>query len=360
MPRGDDVYNGIGIKNSTVSESWTLPVLPHGFHYFLDWATITVRGPSAPVLTIPSGTIVKMAFSRFEIASTTEAGGLVADDVIFTSIHDDVGGDTNGGATLPAPGNWQRLDFNAMALADSCLMRDCTFRYGGNGNGMIEANNASPRLERCTLTASATTAVYSHGAAAHPSLWYCDLSDNNQYGLHTNEGQVHVVSCCFEGNGTYGVLVDEVDAPSGSLLLSNCWWGASDGPSGEGPGGGDAVSQGVIFTPWASTAVCLSPTSVDDQDVVRVLSVEPAVPNPFNPSTVIGFALPAATEVVLDVVDLQGRRIATLAAGEMPAGRHEVSWHGRDDAGRNVSAGVYLFRLHTPDEERSGKLVLLK
>ena len=360
VPRVDGKWNGIDIPSSTVSESWSLPTLPHGFLYYLDWATITVKGPSGPVLTIPNGEIIKMAYSRFEIGSNTEAGGLVADGVIFTSVNDDAGGDTNGSTAAPAPGNWQRLDFNAMARADSCLITDCTFRYGGNGGSTVEVVDSSPRFERCDFSLSSTAGAYVHGAAADPTFWYSSFTDNTQYGIRTTSGQAHVIHSCFEGNGLNGVLVVETNAPTGTLLMTNCWWGAADGPSGEGTGSGDAVSAGVTYEPWALTPACADlPTGTGD-DAPAVLTVRPAYPNPFNPSTTISFELPATAPVRLSVVDLQGRRVATLASGELPAGRHDLRWTGRDDRGRHAPAGVYMFRLETGGEVRTGKLVMLK
>ena len=68
-------------------------------------------------------------------------------------------------------------------------------------------------------------------------------------------------------------------------------------------------------------------------------------PNPFNPSTMIPYRLPAAMHVRLEVYNLLGQRVATLANGEQPAGFHTASWDATDAAGEAVGAGVYLYRL---------------
>ncbi len=153
VPRGDGAYNGIRIFSSTVAESRSLPTLPHGFVYYLVSVTISVVDASGPVLTIPSGTIIKSWFTRFEIGSAVQPGGLVADGVTFTSAYDDIGGDTNGGAQVPAAGQWQRLDFNAQARADSCLITNCEFRYGGSGDGVIQVAGSTPTVTGCALPA---------------------------------------------------------------------------------------------------------------------------------------------------------------------------------------------------------------
>lgn len=83
-------------------------------------------------------------------------------------------------------------------------------------------------------------------------------------------------------------------------------------------------------------------------------------PNPFNPSTRIAFAVDRAERVTLTVYDIRGRRVATLLDGPMAAGRHRVTWNGRDAAGRPVAGGVYVYRLTAGTEMRTRKMVLLK
>jgi hypothetical protein len=85
-----------------------------------------------------------------------------------------------------------------------------------------------------------------------------------------------------------------------------------------------------------------------------------AWPNPFNPRTTIAFVLAAATEVRLTVIDLQGRRVRTLVAASLPAGRHEIVWDGRDEAGQPAPSGVYIARLAAGDVRQMRKLLLLK
>jgi hypothetical protein len=73
--------------------------------------------------------------------------------------------------------------------------------------------------------------------------------------------------------------------------------------------------------------------------------LEPASPNPFNPSTLIRFQLDRSADVRLTIVDLRGRHVRTLLVDRMDAGPHAINWHGRDDAGRSVASGVYRCRL---------------
>ena len=63
-------------------------------------------------------------------------------------------------------------------------------------------------------------------------------------------------------------------------------------------------------------------------------------PNPFNPTTAIRIQLPYPARISLDIFDLQGRKIATLAGGKFPAGEHELTWKAR-----HFASGIYLYRL---------------
>lgn len=92
-----------------------------------------------------------------------------------------------------------------------------------------------------------------------------------------------------------------------------------------------------------------------------VFRAYPNHPNPFNPRTTLAFDLPAAdAQVRLRLFDLQGRLVARLVEGALPAGRHQVAWNGLDDAGRAVASGVYVSVLESSQGRASGKLTLVR
>ena len=88
--------------------------------------------------------------------------------------------------------------------------------------------------------------------------------------------------------------------------------------------------------------------AVVESDVPLEYELLPAFPNPFNPSTVIRYALPEGSFVRLEVYDVLGRRVRELVRDRQSAGWHSVVWDGRDEFGRKVGSGVYLCRLSTP------------
>jgi len=84
------------------------------------------------------------------------------------------------------------------------------------------------------------------------------------------------------------------------------------------------------------------------------------VPNPFNPATTIRMQLDAAASLDVVVFDLRGRRVRALHSGIHPAGPVELRWNGRDETGREVSSGVYMVRVTTPDISRVVRAVLVR
>ncbi len=85
-----------------------------------------------------------------------------------------------------------------------------------------------------------------------------------------------------------------------------------------------------------------------------------AVPNPFNPATEISFEMAASGHARLSVYDASGRLIRTLLDGQRDAGRHDVTWNGRDETGRSVSAGVYLYRFEAGNSVQTRRMTLIK
>jgi len=91
-----------------------------------------------------------------------------------------------------------------------------------------------------------------------------------------------------------------------------------------------------------------------------VVELAPAVPNPFNPSTAIAYALPRESRARLSVYDTRGRLVLDLLDGVVPAGRHVVSWRGSDGDGRPVPSGVYFSRLEADGTVLTRRMVLIR
>jgi len=102
-------------------------------------------------------------------------------------------------------------------------------------------------------------------------------------------------------------------------------------------------------------------TGVSNAPAVPAVSLlEQNVPNPFNPMTVIRFAVARTGRVKLAVYNVMGRPVRVLAEGVRQASMYEVRWDGRDDTGSAVASGVYLYKLEAPGYGETKKMVLLR
>ncbi len=90
------------------------------------------------------------------------------------------------------------------------------------------------------------------------------------------------------------------------------------------------------------------------------MSLHQNFPNPFNPSTEIRYYLPEGCSVALDVYGVDGALVARLTEGYRDKGSHVATWNGRDRNGRQVSSGVYFYRLRAGTTEISKKMVLAR
>ena len=91
------------------------------------------------------------------------------------------------------------------------------------------------------------------------------------------------------------------------------------------------------------------------------LALDAPRPNPAHAGTTLSFELPRAEAVTMRVHDVAGRVVRTLADGVVfGAGRHDLRWDGRDDAGGEAAAGVYLVRLATGERVLTRRVSLVR
>jgi CubicO group peptidase (beta-lactamase class C family) len=101
-------------------------------------------------------------------------------------------------------------------------------------------------------------------------------------------------------------------------------------------------------------------SDVTAEEVPASVVLMPNYPNPFNPSTVIRFQVPAPSHVVLRIHDVRGRHIITLLDETLPGGPQAVIWEGVDRFGAEVGAGVYLYSLQAYGQMATRAMVLVK
>jgi hypothetical protein len=91
------------------------------------------------------------------------------------------------------------------------------------------------------------------------------------------------------------------------------------------------------------------------QELPHKFSLEQNYPNPFNPATTIRFSIPEAGHVSLNVYNLIGQRVATLADGMFASGAYSVQFRGE-----SLASGIYFYKLETGTATAVRKLTVLK
>ena len=173
-------------------------------------------------LTIQPGVAVKkLGDTGLYIAGNLQAAGTAAEPIYFTSLKDDIYGDTNadGAASTPAPGDFREVDIYGAGTNPSRLSY-CVFRYGGDGTsnyeeaawhsayGNIHIRNTTASLENCTFEHSANYGLYgTEGAQA--SIRNCTIR-HNPWGIALG------ASAYYEGS---------TPLISGNTFTANTWGG---------------------------------------------------------------------------------------------------------------------------------------
>jgi len=185
------------------------------------------------------------------------------------------------------------------------------------------------------------------GKGTEPGAEFVPL---HEFGRYTRTGEILGCSPPTPWEGIRYVRIETVESPS--------WVAWRD----------------VEVVRWTSP-----PLGVGDGGVApappRGMALAQNAPNPFNPSTTIAFEIPGAgragdggrvvgavdwQRARIVVHDLRGRRVRTLFDEERPAGAGRVTWDGRDDRGRRMSSGVYLYSLRVAGRTLTRKMTLLE
>lgn len=118
----------------------------------------------------------------------------------------------------------------------------------------------------------------------------------------------------------------------------------------------DSSQQKLYFDVSSFTGV------VDEaqNEAIKGFSLKQNYPNPFNPTTQIEFVLSRRGQVKLEIFNILGQKIRTLVDQQFKAGHQLVEWDGKDEKGKEVTSGIYFYRLQTDDLKETRKMVLVR
>ncbi|MBT4783959.1 MAG: T9SS type A sorting domain-containing protein [Candidatus Marinimicrobia bacterium] len=83
-------------------------------------------------------------------------------------------------------------------------------------------------------------------------------------------------------------------------------------------------------------------------------------PNPFNPETNIPFTIAMPSYVQISIYNLLGQKVVSLESRWFDMGQYNVRWNGKDAQGNQLSTGVYIYSLESPEFRKAKKLILVK
>jgi len=109
----------------------------------------------------------------------------------------------------------------------------------------------------------------------------------------------------------------------------------------------------------------LNPTDVKEQVTAALVPAKWELaqnyPNPFNLNTNFSYSMVEPGNVKLTIYNINGKVVINLSNQYQAAGNHEISWDGRDNTGKIVGSGVYLYQLEVKDKYfNTKKMILLK
>ena len=106
---------------------------------------------------------------------------------------------------------------------------------------------------------------------------------------------------------------------------------------------------------WSSTWIGEGEVGVGDEIIPFTYALHQNYPNPFNPITNIQFTIPEQADVKLRIYNVLGRQVDVLVNETLPIGHHKILWNPK-----NLSSGVYFYKLEAGSFIKTRKMILLK
>ncbi len=98
----------------------------------------------------------------------------------------------------------------------------------------------------------------------------------------------------------------------------------------------------------------------DTPDIIMHTGIIGSFPNPFSNQTDVEVSLAKSQSVEVAVYNIKGEKISVIHNGEMAEGSHTLNWNGKNDHGKDVANGIYLFRLHSSGGTYTHKVTFIK
>jgi hypothetical protein len=367
-----------------VGDIWAFDLTTHA------WTDLTPAAGSAPTVRRTPGSVYDPAGQRMVTWSGQRPAGFLNDSWVFDLV-------SNAWTELAPAGGPPSIRYGVAATFDPVAGELVTFagftnmgrfddvwRLDAAAPSWTDASPGSGPIERCLHSASYDSREHrmimygGQNAGALGDVWALDLATDTWseltpassppgrfFATHVYDVQNHR-STVFGGN-TGSATSDEVWVLD---LWTDEWTqlspggsppSAREGAAGVYDGAGDRM---VVFgghddgsynnEVWALAGLSDTPTSAASPIASR-LTLEQNVPNPFNPTTVIRFDVPAGAPFRLTVYTVRGELVSVIAEGRGGGGAERAVW-----SAEGAASGLYVYRLETGGRSTSKKMLLLK
>ncbi len=197
---------------------------------------------------------------------------------------------------------------------------------------------------------------------ANVPIWaYIDVQVGNSYGEgiwetieHWERQDVSDAEINTFGFVCYN-LDDIIDYSTSDSMWVRFWFGY---PNNNGKYSEWAIDNVTIM--YGDPLYTGIETEISLGNLPEAYKLEQNYPNPFNPNTTIRFETPITTNVSLNIYNIKGQLVRSLFNETLNAGRHTIHWDGKDNNEKELSSGIYLYRLEAEDYNITNSMLLLK
>ena len=251
------------------------------------------------------------------------------------------------------------------------------------GNSAVQSavgiDQSSPSIINCTIVMNAGSAIFCWNSG-NPIIANNILAFNSGYGVY----RYGSANPTLRKNDVYADtsgLYYSVNAGMDDFFSDPLFVSAIDADFNLGPNSPCISVALKEFSPNYDAYGHVRPLgswfdigAIEEYDGGAILSVENSqqqvipedfvlkqnYPNPFNPSTIIEYTLQNESNVAIRIFDIKGALIKNTHQGLQVSGTHEFLWNGTNNAGLQVSSGVYFYNVEVNNIQQTRKMVLLK
>lgn len=235
-------------------------------------------------------------------------------------------------------GSWYGWNIND---AGTLTVENTLFSKTSSGTGPRTWSNAVTTFRNCSVTDFTDNGVSCNSATVDMGTDK-DLGHNCVWSDHSSANRLYFATKTADEFSVFGNWID-------TLIFG--------GPSAS------YIDTGSFFPP-DSCDTSIAKIVIEPENKSSILPEEfelgPARPNPFNSTVTFDYNVPMECDIEIAIYDILGNKIRILFDGTRGTGLHSEVWDGKDDKGRTVASGTYLYRLKADDYEETRKMTFLK